>query len=450
MSIWRGSSRSRYRRGRAPSRRRWRRCSSRICRGRPASRSGRRGPARDGLRTWSSAPPGPSPDAAGRRSPAQRGAHLRARRRAARASRGRDDEPVWIDDMKSETGLPRAILRARSRHRRRRWQCRCPPAEGIVAVLEFFAREPRPADEALSRIVSHGVAAQLGPHARAQAGRACAAQERGALPAAGRERRGLRDRDARPRRPRRELEPRAPSASPATPRTTSSATTSPASTRRKRSSRASRERHLRSRGTRRPLRALRLAGARGRPALLGQTSRSRRCATASRAARLQLRDPGRHRAPRARRGAAAAAGDGRRPRRTRSSALTSEHGIVTSWNPGAERLFGYSARARWSAPVRTLLPDRTQPTHGDPGQRDRPRSARSTTRCEAARKNGSVVDVSLTVSPIRDAERGRRRPVVIARDVTDRKRAQHYLEQHVRHLPRPRHRGAHPARGPVA
>ena len=66
-----------------------------------------------------------------------------------------------------------------------------------------------------------------------RAPRKSAAPERGALPAAGRERPGLRDLHARPRRPRRELERRAPSASRATRPRRSSASTSRVSIRRR-------------------------------------------------------------------------------------------------------------------------------------------------------------------------------------------------------------------------
>jgi PAS domain S-box-containing protein len=96
-------------------------------------------------------------------------------------------------------------------------------------------------------------------------------------------------------------------------------------------------------------------------------------------------------------------------------------GIVTSWNPAAERLFGYTAEEMIGRPIATLAaPDR---------ENEMPAILESIRRGEKIdhyetvrrRKDGSLVDISLTVSPIRD-ETGR---IVgaskIARDITLRK-----------------------------
>jgi PAS domain S-box-containing protein len=99
-------------------------------------------------------------------------------------------------------------------------------------------------------------------------------------------------------------------------------------------------------------------------------------------------------------------------------------GIVTSWNPAAERLFGYSADEIIGRPIATLAP----PGRGNemPAILERLRRGEKVDHFETVRrrKDGSLVDISLTVSPIRD-ETGR---IVgaskIARDITARKQAE--------------------------
>jgi PAS domain S-box-containing protein len=96
-------------------------------------------------------------------------------------------------------------------------------------------------------------------------------------------------------------------------------------------------------------------------------------------------------------------------------------GIITSWNPEAERLFGYPARKAIGQPMTMLFPpDRV----GEEGELlGRISRGESVSRYETVRvrKDGSTVDVSVTLSPIRDL-RGR---IVgaskIAHDITARK-----------------------------
>jgi len=98
------------------------------------------------------------------------------------------------------------------------------------------------------------------------------------------------------------------------------------------------------------------------------------------------------------------------------------NGTITSWNQGAERLFGYSAEEAIGMPVTMLIP---------PGRLDeepeilgRIRRGERIEHYETVRrrKDGSPIEISLTVSPIRD-ERGRVTGASkIARDITERKR----------------------------
>jgi PAS domain S-box-containing protein len=102
-------------------------------------------------------------------------------------------------------------------------------------------------------------------------------------------------------------------------------------------------------------------------------------------------------------------------------------GIITDWNRGAERLYGYSAGEMIGLSISLLVPpDRsddfaeiiTKIKHGD-----------SVNRYETVgqKKDGTRVEVSLTVSPIIDTESRIVGASAIARDITERKLAEETL-----------------------
>jgi len=100
------------------------------------------------------------------------------------------------------------------------------------------------------------------------------------------------------------------------------------------------------------------------------------------------------------------------------------NGIITSWNRGAERLFGYTAAEAVGKPVSMLAP--LDSRNEMPEILARIRSGHrvehyETRRC---RKDGVIIDVSLTVSPIRNASGRIIGASKIARDITERKRAE--------------------------
>jgi PAS domain S-box-containing protein len=80
---------------------------------------------------------------------------------------------------------------------------------------------------------------------------------------------------------------------------------------------------------------------------------------------------------------------------------SSANGTIESWNPAAESLYGYSANEMIGASVGVLgtAGIETIAVEWDPERQGRPVSLET----RARRKDGSVVDVSLTLSPIRDA-----------------------------------------------
>ena len=99
-------------------------------------------------------------------------------------------------------------------------------------------------------------------------------------------------------------------------------------------------------------------------------------------------------------------------------------GIVTSWNPGAERIFGYTAQEMLGQPiVRLMPPDRV---HEEPLILEAIRQGQRVEHFDTVRvrKDGQLVEVSVTLSPLRD-HRGQ---VVgaskIARNITARKAAE--------------------------
>ncbi len=99
-------------------------------------------------------------------------------------------------------------------------------------------------------------------------------------------------------------------------------------------------------------------------------------------------------------------------------------GITLSWNRGAERLFGYAAEEVIGQPVAILIPpDRHDE---EPGILERIRRGARVDHYETVRrrKDGSLVEISLTVSPVTNAEGRVVGASQIARDITERRRAQ--------------------------
>ena len=93
-----------------------------------------------------------------------------------------------------------------------------------------------------------------------------------------------------------------------------------------------------------------------------------------------------------------------------------------SWNTGAKRLFGYRAREIIGQPVTTLIPPDLWPEESK--MMARLRRGDSIANLESVRlaKNGRRHEVSLSLSPIRDAAGAIIGASTIARDITERKR----------------------------
>jgi PAS domain S-box-containing protein len=103
------------------------------------------------------------------------------------------------------------------------------------------------------------------------------------------------------------------------------------------------------------------------------------------------------------------------------------NGIIRTWNSGAERLFGYSAAEVIGKPVTILFPPGREDE--EPGILARIRRGERIHHYETVRrrKDGGLLDISLTVSPVRDAGGSIVGASKIARDITGRKEAERKL-----------------------
>src|ERR1044072_2275440 len=98
-------------------------------------------------------------------------------------------------------------------------------------------------------------------------------------------------------------------------------------------------------------------------------------------------------------------------------------GIITSWNDGAQRIFGYTADEVIGKPVTILIPA----AHEDeePALLARPRAGQRIEHYETirVRKDGTLIDISLTVSPIKGPNGQIIGASKIARDITEQRQA---------------------------
>jgi PAS domain S-box-containing protein len=100
------------------------------------------------------------------------------------------------------------------------------------------------------------------------------------------------------------------------------------------------------------------------------------------------------------------------------------NGVIVSWNPAARHLFGYSAEEVIGKPITVIIPEELHSQ--EPIILERIRRGERVEHFETVRrcKNGRLLDISLTISPLRD-ERG---TIVgaskIARDISARKQAE--------------------------
>ena len=100
------------------------------------------------------------------------------------------------------------------------------------------------------------------------------------------------------------------------------------------------------------------------------------------------------------------------------------NGIITSWNGGAARIFGYTAEEAVGRPIAIIIPQELLSEENEIIQRLRDGQRIEHYETVRSTKLGIKIDVSLTISPIRDAKGRVIGASKIARDITDAKRVE--------------------------
>jgi PAS domain S-box-containing protein/excisionase family DNA binding protein len=104
-------------------------------------------------------------------------------------------------------------------------------------------------------------------------------------------------------------------------------------------------------------------------------------------------------------------------------------GIIRSWNAGAERLFGYTEGEAVGQPITFIIPPERLQEEKDILQRLRRGERIEHYETVRVAKDGRRIDVSLTISPLRDSDGNLVGASKIARDITARKRADAALRE---------------------
>jgi PAS domain S-box-containing protein len=102
-------------------------------------------------------------------------------------------------------------------------------------------------------------------------------------------------------------------------------------------------------------------------------------------------------------------------------------GVITSWNKGAERVFGYTADEAVGQPITIVIPQDRQDEEHMILTRIRRGERLDHFETVRQRKHGSLIVVSLTVSPVKNAEGKIVGASKIARDITEQKRNQEQI-----------------------
>jgi len=109
-------------------------------------------------------------------------------------------------------------------------------------------------------------------------------------------------------------------------------------------------------------------------------------------------------------------------------------GTILSWNQGAERIYGYAAAEMVGRPVSVLVP----PNKPDevPAILEKVRRGERVSHFETTRvrKDGEVIDLSLNVSPIRDASGQIIGASTTARDITEQKKMREALTERAKEI----------------
>lgn len=104
-------------------------------------------------------------------------------------------------------------------------------------------------------------------------------------------------------------------------------------------------------------------------------------------------------------------------------------GLITSWNRGAEKMFGYTAAEMIGQPVTHLLPADIADEESDILARIHHNARVEHYETVCLRQDGQRLDIELTVSPLKDSTGNIIGVSKIARDITERKYLEHVLQE---------------------
>ena len=107
-------------------------------------------------------------------------------------------------------------------------------------------------------------------------------------------------------------------------------------------------------------------------------------------------------------------------------------GVVVSWNPGAERVFGYAADEIIGQNIAVLIPAELRDEERQILERLRRGERIKYYESKRQRKDGSLLDVSLTISPLLDDRGNVTGASKIARDITERKQREERIRAALR------------------
>ncbi len=104
-------------------------------------------------------------------------------------------------------------------------------------------------------------------------------------------------------------------------------------------------------------------------------------------------------------------------------------GVVQTWNPAAERMFGYSAAEMIGRSIRTIIPRDRWPEEDDVLARIRTGQRIEHFETIRQRKDGTLIEISLSVSPIKQPDGTIIGASKIARDITPQRRLARQAEE---------------------
>src|SRR6185437_10389252 len=104
-------------------------------------------------------------------------------------------------------------------------------------------------------------------------------------------------------------------------------------------------------------------------------------------------------------------------------------GRIISWNPGAARIFGYTPEEAIGQPITLIVPPELYAEEAQVLARLRKGERVDHFETVRVRKDGHRIDISLTVSPVRDEQGEIVGASKIARDITERKQAERAMQE---------------------